>query len=266
MLIPTEPEADAKTWKDRVNPVAVRLAEPLARAVTHFHKVRIDGLEHLPAGPALLVGNHGLLGYETIAFFAEVHRRTGRLPRGLADRWFFRVPGLRDALVRLGGIHGDRENACGALSRGHLVVCYPGGAREVLKRGEHEKYKLQWGKSLGFARVAVLCGVPVVPFAAAGVDDTFDVVGSIAGSGELLMGHPKYDLPRLRGLGLLPRRVPFWFRVGAPIEPEGSDPGDERLVRRLHGRAWSAAQELLDGLRAEWKSRLVAGAPQELAA
>lgn len=220
---------------------------PLARLVSRLHPVRLEGTEHLPDGPAVLVGNHGLLGYETIAFFHAVLERTGRLPLGLADRWFFRVPGLRSVLVRAGGMLGTAENARAALADGAWVVAYPGGAREVLKRDNRAKYRLQWERSRGFARLASELGIPVVPFAAAGVDDTFDIVGTVRGSGQLLMNHSKYDLPVLWGRGPLPRPVPFWFRIGEPILP--SRPADE-----LHADVWQRTQRLLDELHREWRA------------
>jgi 1-acyl-sn-glycerol-3-phosphate acyltransferase len=215
--------------------------------------VTLDGVKHLPTGPALLVGNHGLLGYESPLFFERLLAACGRLPIGLADRWFFEVPGVRDLLVRLGGTYGCLANGLRALRRGDLVVCYPGGAREVLKH-ERDKYRLLWQKSVGFVRLALAAKVPIIPFAAAGVDDTFRVVSHLRGSGEWLMGHGKYDLPVVWGeRGPLPNPVPFWFRFGEPIvAPEGATADDDVVVRDIHHQVWSRTQTMLDGLVAEW--------------
>jgi 1-acyl-sn-glycerol-3-phosphate acyltransferase len=239
-------------WGDRVDPRLVAIFRPLVRALRRVHAPRFEGLEHVPDGPALLVGNHGLLGYETLLFFERLLEATGRLPRGLADRWFFRVPGLRDALVRLGGMYGDAGNARRALERGHLVVCYPGGAREVLKRSHADRYRLCWERSLGFVKVALAAGAPIVPFAAAGVDDTYRILARIEGSGRYLMGHDKYDLPVLWGRGPLPAPVPFWFRIGAPILTASIAARDEGAVRSLHREVWARAQSMLDALVGEW--------------
>jgi 1-acyl-sn-glycerol-3-phosphate acyltransferase len=232
-------------FRDRVDHRLVPLARHLVRGLEAIHPVRFEGIENLPAGPAVLVGNHGLLGYETAIFFAQIFDATGRLPRGCADRWFFRVPGLRDLLVRLGGMYGARENALRALREGHLVVCYPGGAREVFKYDDSQRYRLRWEQSLGFARVALEAGVPIIPFAAAGVDHTYQIVSRMRGTGRLLMGHDKYDLPLLRGLGPLPSPVPFWFRIGNPID-------EEETIEALHRAAWTSAQRWLDDLVADW--------------
>jgi 1-acyl-sn-glycerol-3-phosphate acyltransferase len=240
-------------WRDQVDHRIVKAVRPLASALRRFHRSRIDGVANLPAGGALLVGNHGLIGYETVVFFEELLRETGRMPLGLADRWFFKVPGLREALVRLGGMYGSPDNAHRALTRGDLVVCYPGGAREVLKRRSEQRYRLLWENAKGFARSALRAKVPIVPFAAAGVDDTYDIVSRMRGTGELLMGHAKYDLPVVWGHGPLPRRVPFWFRVGAPIAIPDASPDDEDAIDALHKETWTQTQALLDQLVTEWR-------------
>jgi len=229
------------------------MVRPLVRALSHLHPVKVDGHHHVPKGAALLVGNHGLLGYESPLFFERILSLCGRLPIGLADRWFFEVPGLRDLLVRLGGTYGSAANGLRALRKGDLVVCYPGGAREVLKH-ERDKYRLLWEKSVGFVRLALAAKVPIVPFAAAGVDDTFRIVSRLRGSGRWLMGHGKYDLPLVWGdRGPIPNAVPFWFRFGEPIVlPEGAHANDEGVVREVHERVWSSTQALVDGLVGEW--------------
>jgi len=222
--------------------------------MTRLHSVSCEGIENVPkSGAAMLVGNHGMLGYESLLFFERILTDCGRLPTGLADRWFFRVPGLRDALVRLGGAYGSMPNGLAALRRGELLVVYPGGAHETLK-GERDKYQLQWEQSLGFARLAIAAGVPIVPFAAAGVDDVFRVVAHVGGSGQLLMGDSKYDLPVVWGeRGILPRPVPFSFHFGEPIAPPaGARADDEVVVRELHGRVRARATAMLKMAVAQW--------------
>ncbi|MDB4945827.1 MAG: uncharacterized protein JWP97_5361 [Labilithrix sp.] len=234
----------------------MRAVRPLVRALSVLHPVTVDGLKNVPTGPALLVGNHGLLGYESPLFFERLLAACGRMPVGLADRWFFQVPGLRDVLVRLGGAYGCAANGLRALNSGDLVVCYPGGAREVLKH-QRDKYRLLWDKSVGFVRLALAAKVPIIPFAAAGVDDTFNVVSHLRGTGEWLMGHGKYDLPVVWGpRGPLPNPVPFWFRFGEPIVmPEGASENDDAIVRDLHHQVWHRTQSMLDGLVSEWTNQ-----------
>jgi 1-acyl-sn-glycerol-3-phosphate acyltransferase len=242
-------------WDAKPDALLLRAVRPVVQALTHFHPSRIEGTEHVPrGGPAILVGNHGLLGYESPFFFEKVLEACGRLPIGLADKWFFRVPGLRDLLVRLGGAYGSAANALKLLRRGELVVCYPGGAREVLKSAS-DHYRCLWERSVGFVRLSILTGAPIIPFAAAGVDDTFHIVAHWKGSGELLMGDRKYDLPIVWGEnGPLPKSVPFWFRFGEPISPDpGASSKSVADVLDLHKRVWARTQRMVDELVYEWE-------------
>lgn len=213
--------------------------------------MRIDGAMNIPDGPVVLVANHGLLGYETPLLIDALYRTRRRLARGLADRWFYRVPLLREAIELLGAVTGTQENARKLLDDGEWVLAYPGGAREAFKSAPEERYRLLWRQSEGFARLAIATGAPIVPIVAAGVDDTFDVDGAIEGSGQRWMQHDKYDLPRLKG-AVLPRPVPFWFRVGAAIDPRIVR-GRNNPVRALKHIVQARSQDTLDELVSEWR-------------
>ena len=107
--------------------------------------------------------------------------------------------------------------------------------------------------------VALESGAPVVPFAAAGVDDTFEIVGRRGGFGRWWMGHDKYDVPRLRGRRgwPVPRAVPIHFRVGEPMYLSAGPVADPSAVEVHHAHAavWSAAQSLVDETVADWRAR-----------
>lgn len=202
-----------------------RFAEAGAAAASAYHRARLLGSEQVPrSGPALLVGNHGVWGYETPVFFHLLHAASGRYPLGLAERGFFRIPLVRSVLPWLGGVEGTRDNARGALGEGNLVVCYPGGARETFKPARR-RYMLRWERALGFVRLAAELRVPVVPFAGFGVDDTF----FYPGGGRLsvrLSEDEKYRMPLVLGLGPLPLPVQLTFAVGEPLAapaPSASD-------------------------------------------
>mgnify|MGYP002648200139 CR=1 FL=1 len=205
-----------------------RFAEKGAALSALYHRARLLRDEHLPrSGAALLVGNHGLWGYETPAFFHLLHRATGRYPQGLAERGFFKIPLVRTLLPWLGGVEGTRENAHASLAQGNLVVCYPGGAWETFKKPRH-RYTLRWENTLGFARLAAQTQVPVIPFAGFGVDSTFVCTENERLHVSLAPGE-KYRVPLGLGLGPLPLPVRMTFVLGAPLEPPPADATDERL-------------------------------------
>ncbi|MFY2560433.1 lysophospholipid acyltransferase family protein [Corallococcus terminator] len=220
------------------------LAERGAALSALYHRARLVGVEHLPrSGPVLLVGNHGVWGYETPAFFHLLNQATGRPVVGLAERGFFRIPVVRTVLPWLGGVEGTQDNALEVLRAGALVVCYPGGAREVFKR-PRGRYQLRWEQALGFARVASHAGVPVVPFGGFGVDDTFLFPPGEARLGLHLTNGDKYRVPLLVGLGPLPFPVRLTFALGSPHTPPPSGASDSRL-RAFRDRVATSVHRLL---------------------
>lgn len=196
-----------------------RVAEPLRRL---FAPVAI-GLEHVPReGAVLLAGNHTLYGLIDIPMLGiEILNGTGRLVRGLGDHNHFAVPLWRDVLRRLGAVRGTRENCAALFEQGEAVLVFPGGGREVMKR-KGERYKLVWKERVGFARLAIEHGVPIVPFAAVGVDDMFEIVVDAA---ELLRS-PIGDLLRALGITEAP-----WFRGGEVVPPLARGKGPIGLPR-----------------------------------
>ena len=196
-----------------------RVAEPLRRL---FSPVSI-GLENVPReGAVLLAGNHSTYGLIDIPMLGiEVLNGTGRLVRGLGDHNHFAVPIWRDVLRRLGAVHGTRENCAALFKKGEAVLVFPGGGREVMKR-KGERYKLIWKERVGFARLAIEYGVPIVPVAAVGVDDMFEIVADAAD----LLRSPLGAL--LRALGITEQR---WFRDGEVVPPLARGRGPIGLVR-----------------------------------
>lgn len=221
-----------------------RLAETGAWLSALYHRARLLGAEHLPSrGPVLLVGNHGVWGYETPAFFHLVRQATGRYPLGLAERGFFRIPLVRTVLPWLGGVEGTQDNALAALRQGHLLVCYPGGARETFKRPDG-RYVLRWERTLGFVRLAARAGVPILPFAGFGVDDTFLYPPGEERLCVRLSEQEKYRLPLVVGLGPLPLPVRLTFALGEPHEPPPANAPEHRL-RAFRDRVAASVRRLL---------------------
>ncbi len=217
-----------------------RFAETGAALSARYHRARLLGEGNVPgSGAVLLVGNHGLWGYETPAFFHLLHRATGRYPQGLAERGFFKIPLVKTILPWLGGVEGTRDNALASLREGNLVVCYPGGAWETFKKPQHH-YTLRWEETLGFARLAARAQVPVVPFAGFGVDGAFVCPDDERFSVSLAPGE-KYRVP----LGMpVPLPVQMTFALGRPLAPPREDASEETL-RHFRDRIATQVRHLL---------------------
>jgi hypothetical protein len=181
------------------------------------------GTEHVPReGPVLLIGNHSIYGLIDIPMLGlEIYEKTGRTVRGLADHNHFALPIWRDFLHSIGAVRGTREACARLFEAGEAVLVFPGGGREVMKH-KHERYKLIWKERIGFARLAIQYGVPIVPFASVGVEDMFEIVVDA----EDILRSPVGDL--LRSLGITEQA---WFRHGEVIPPIARGRGPAALPR-----------------------------------
>lgn len=135
----------------------------------------LDVADVTPERPVLLVGNHSLYGVLDASLMVEhIYATRGVFARSLGDHAHFKIPGWGHLLKLLGAVDGTPEN-CAALMRARqTVLVFPGGAREVYRRKD-ELYRLIWKQRTGFARMAMDHGYDILPFAALGADEAFDI-------------------------------------------------------------------------------------------
>ena len=185
------------------------------------------GVDRVPTDrPFLLVGNHTLMGVLDVPLMLlGLYERCGVIVRSLGDHLHFQVPLWRDLLSRFGTVEGTREN-CEALMRAReSILVFPGGAREVFKH-KGEQYHLIWKSRTGFAALAIKHGYPIVPFAAVGAEECYDILVDSDEMRHSPLGPvlewltPRADElpPVVAGIGPLPRPQRFYFRFEVPIE------------------------------------------------
>jgi 1-acyl-sn-glycerol-3-phosphate acyltransferase len=155
---------------------AVRLLHPVVR---RYFRAEVRGLDTIPSGPAVLVGNHsgGALPLADAFFLMDFVRRRGTEEPVyvLAHSVFTTLAAARTRLGRLGVVEATPENAAAALRRGAKVLVYPGGDHDNF-RPFTERAKVRLGGRKGFVRLALAEGVPLVPIATAGAHDTLVVL------------------------------------------------------------------------------------------
>lgn len=209
-----------------------------------MHDYRCLGLHHLPAGPALLVGYHGRPALDSFLLLALM-AQLGRPLRGVAHRVWFDTPGVAGFARGLGLLSGQASALEAVLRAGEPVLLLPGGTRECF-RSSRVLYQLDWGQRQGYARLAVRLGVPVLPFAATGVDELYRIYGDGYRISKALTGTDL--LPLCLPMGC--RGLPLWpffpvqvhQRIAPPIYPEsGPD-----AVNRLDQAVRAAIGELLE--------------------
>ncbi len=110
---------------------------PLADGLTRYFRAEVDGLDRIPTGAALLVGNHnaGTASPDSFIFASAWLRHNGcsELPVTLGHDLLFRFPGVRSLVRRAGVVPARPGHAHAAFASGHKVLVYPGGQHESVK-------------------------------------------------------------------------------------------------------------------------------------
>lgn len=173
----TETPPTARTLPDVASPFELALMEKSLGWLRALTRPVFVGDEHIPTDrPLLFVGNHTLAGVVDVPqMFFHLTREHGIFLRSLGEKAHWNVPYWRRLIERFGAVDGNRDNAAALFEAGECVLVFPGGAREAFKRGD-QRYQLLWGERIGFARLAVRHGATIVPFAAVGADDVWDVL------------------------------------------------------------------------------------------
>jgi 1-acyl-sn-glycerol-3-phosphate acyltransferase len=157
------------------DPEHIRRTLPLMKATFGpYFRGEVRGLENIPPGPSLLVGNHsgGLMIADTFVFalgFYE-HFGPGRRFHQLAHDLAARNP-LLGLLRRYGTLAASHENARRALEAGAPVLVYPGGDWETFRPTWHSD-RIEFAGRQGFIRLALKEEVPIVPVVAVGGQET----------------------------------------------------------------------------------------------
>lgn len=217
-----------------------------------WHRYRVVGIERVLApGPMLIVGYHGRpVAHDLCMLQTVVLESTGVLPRAFIHAAVQQVPVLGAVVEGMEFVTGGEDELTRAVAEGARLIVTPGGTREGC-RSSLERYRVDWGERLGYLKLAVRFGLPIVPTAGTGVDDTYLALNNGYAWGKRL------DLPGRLPLwvgvgpwGLWPFSPPFPVRittwVGEPIDVSGVDPEDRGALLGAHARVVAAVQGLLD--------------------
>jgi 1-acyl-sn-glycerol-3-phosphate acyltransferase/ketosteroid isomerase-like protein len=242
---PPLPPAPDRRQMDRLVPVLAPF-----RRVT---QPKVLGIDRIPHRPVLFAGNHTRYAFLDLPFMmSELWTRRRIVVRSLGEHAHYSIPVWRDLLTMAGMVRGTRANVRALMGDGQNIVVFPGGTGEVFK-GRGQDYRLMWKERLGFARLAIEFGYPIVPFSAVGAEDMLHVVvdprmpgaAQVSALMRWLVGVPLPPIPRGVGLTLLPRpeRLYFWF--GAPVETAryGGAGEDDAAARAVRDEVRAAVEE-----------------------
>jgi 1-acyl-sn-glycerol-3-phosphate acyltransferase len=168
---------DVDEWgrSERMRAIARRLYDPLYR---RWFRAEWDGLDKIPrTGGALLVANHaGAIPSDAPVIMHGVETELRRPVYGLADYLFKSVPVVGTMWARTGGVPAHPDNAYRLLRQQHqLVLVFPEGTKGTGKLYQ-DRYQLRRFGRGGFVEIAMRAGVPIVPIAVVGAEESMPIL------------------------------------------------------------------------------------------
>jgi len=239
-----------------------RLYDPV---YSTWFRAEWDGLEKIPRdGGALLIANHaGAIPSDAPVIMHGVERELGRPVYGLADAFFRTIPVVGTLWSRAGGVPARPDNAYRLLhDQRQLVVVFPEGTKATSK-SYRDRYQLRRFGRGGFVDIAMRAGVPVVPIAVVGAEESMPIVLRLPAVAKML-GLPYFPVTAnclLMGpIGaVVPFPAKFRLRVLDPVTfdvPPGHDryPTSRILdeAERIRTRLQDTVDDMLRHRRSVW--------------
>ncbi len=149
----------------------------------HWFRVEWEGLEKIPReGGALLVANHaGAIPSDAPVIMHGIEKELDRPVYGMADYFFRKMPVVGTLWSRVGGVTAHPDNAFRLLhDQGQLALVFPEGTKGPSK-SYTDRYRLRRFGRGGFVEIAMRSGVPVVPIAVVGAEESMPIVFRLPG-------------------------------------------------------------------------------------
>ncbi|MHB8662857.1 MAG: lysophospholipid acyltransferase family protein [Acidimicrobiales bacterium] len=174
--------SDVDEWgrSEHMREITRRLYDPMYR---YWFRAEWEGLEKIPTdGGALLVANHaGAIPSDAPAIMHGIETELHRPVYGLADNLFRAIPMVGTMWSRVGGVAAHPENAYRLLrEQQQLVLVFPEGTKGPGKLYS-ERYKLRRFGRGGFVEIAMRAGVPVIPIAVVGAEESMPTLTKLPG-------------------------------------------------------------------------------------
>ncbi|MFN2424970.1 MAG: lysophospholipid acyltransferase family protein [Candidatus Binatia bacterium] len=235
-----------------------RFILPAAFLYRYYFRCRTTGLENLPEGRMLLIGNHaGQMAFDGLMVSAAciLEANPPRLVRGMGEYWLGTIPYLNVLLDRTGSAVGTRQTCIDLLGHGECVMAFPEGVRGMNKVYA-DAYKLM-DFGLGFMRLALETDTPIVPVSIVGSEEQNPGIADLKGVAKLL-GMPSFPVtltfPLLGPFGMLPLPVRYHIEFGEPMRFEGHAEDEDDVIEAKVDEVKAAIAAQLDRGRAARKS------------
>jgi 1-acyl-sn-glycerol-3-phosphate acyltransferase len=214
-----------------------------------YFRPRVMGAEHLPQGRALIIGCHsGVMPYDAACTLVAIHEATGRFSRAIGDNLFGRIRFVQDFLRLSGAVVGRPDVVEAQLKRGHYVLVFPGGARDMERSYLTQRYRVLPHRGYapghgGYIKLALRTRTPIVPLAVVGAEEVHVMLANVPILARVI-GFPYFPLV----LSLFPLPAKLYIRFGAPIVLRGTpaDAHDQGRVDELNAMVRRKVQQLID--------------------
>ena len=234
--------------KHLTDSVFLPLLRPLFR---NWFRTEVVGAENIPTeGGALVVANHsGTIPLDAVMLAVGVHEAAQRYLRLLGADLLFRMPVLSELARKGGGTLACNPDAERLMRAGELVGVFPEGFKGVGKPFA-DRYKLQRFGRGGFVSAALRTGVPILPVAIVGAEESYPMLGNVKSIARLF-GLPYFPItptfPWLGPLGLVPLPSKWLIEFGKPIETSHlvDDVDDPLVVFNLADQVRETIQQSL---------------------
>jgi 1-acyl-sn-glycerol-3-phosphate acyltransferase len=170
-------QGDVDAWgrSEHMREIARTVYDPLYR---YWFRAEWEGLEHIPrTGGALIVANHaGAIPSDAPVIMHGIETELSRPVYGLAENLLRALPGVGTIWSRVGGVAAHPENAYRLLHDDkQLVLVFPEGTKGTGKL-YRDRYKLHRFGRGGFVEIAMRSGVPVIPIAVVGAEESMPIL------------------------------------------------------------------------------------------
>jgi 1-acyl-sn-glycerol-3-phosphate acyltransferase len=173
----TARRSDVDEWgrSEHMRSIVRRLYDPMYK---YWFRVEWEGLEKIPHhGGALLIANHaGAIPSDAPAIMHGIEEELGRPVYGLADYFFRTVPVVGTMWSRAGGVPAHPDNAYRLLhDQQQLALVFPEGTKATSKTYT-DRYRLRRFGRGGFVEIAMKAGVPIIPIAVVGAEESMPIL------------------------------------------------------------------------------------------
>jgi 1-acyl-sn-glycerol-3-phosphate acyltransferase len=177
---------DVDEWgrSESTRALARRMYQPVYE---RWFRAEWEGIDKIPAdGGALIIANHAAaIPSDAPVIMHGIEVECRRAVYGMADYLFKSMPVVGTLWSRAGGVPAHPENAYRLLrEQKQLVLAFPEGSKGPGKL-YRERYQLRRFGRGGFVEIAMRAGVPIVPIAVVGAEESMPILWKSAALAKL---------------------------------------------------------------------------------